>query len=287
MASRFWVGGTGTWDASDTTHWAASSGGAGGQSVPGSSDTVTLDASSGGGTVTVNYGVGGTVTVSTITMGAFTGTLDFAANDNNVNVKTFSGTGTGVRTLNMGDGTWTFVDGSGTGNVSWDFTTTTNLTFACNASVMVFTPSGSNPTATLSWGTLAATYNSITLNGSSTGSLFDLSVAVSATIATLSVTGKSTLVLRATGPATYTITTLSIVGTQTNQIAILASNTGGRPIISVASGTPTLTWLSWIYLIAFSGGATFNATNSQNAGTGSSTGITVVPPTFGGGIISG
>ena len=41
VASRFWVGGTGTWDASDTTHWAATSGGAGGQSVPGSSDSVT------------------------------------------------------------------------------------------------------------------------------------------------------------------------------------------------------------------------------------------------------
>ena len=54
MASRFWVGGTGTWDASDTTHWAATSGGAGGQSVPTASDTATFDASSGGGTVTVN-----------------------------------------------------------------------------------------------------------------------------------------------------------------------------------------------------------------------------------------
>ena len=57
MASRFWVGGTGTWDASDTTHWATASNGAGGASVPGSSDAVTFDASSGGGTVT-NLGGG-------------------------------------------------------------------------------------------------------------------------------------------------------------------------------------------------------------------------------------
>jgi hypothetical protein len=56
-ASRFWVGGTGNWDASDTTHWAASSGGGGGASVPGSGDTVTLDGSSGGGTVTVTAAV--------------------------------------------------------------------------------------------------------------------------------------------------------------------------------------------------------------------------------------
>jgi hypothetical protein len=72
MASRFWVGGTGTWDNSDTTHWAASTGGAGGESVPGSSDTATFDASSGGGTITLNY----SPSVVSITGGAHTGTFD-------------------------------------------------------------------------------------------------------------------------------------------------------------------------------------------------------------------
>lgn len=43
MANRYWVGGSGNWDASTTTHWAASSGGAGGQSVPTSSDNVFFD----------------------------------------------------------------------------------------------------------------------------------------------------------------------------------------------------------------------------------------------------
>lgn len=38
-ASRFWVGGTGNWDAT-TTHWSATSGGAGGASVPTSADDV-------------------------------------------------------------------------------------------------------------------------------------------------------------------------------------------------------------------------------------------------------
>ena len=40
--ARYWVGGAGTWDASDTTHWSASSGGAGGASVP-SGEDVTFD----------------------------------------------------------------------------------------------------------------------------------------------------------------------------------------------------------------------------------------------------
>lgn len=42
MPNRYWVGGAGTWDASSTTHWSASSGGASGASVPTSSDSVFL-----------------------------------------------------------------------------------------------------------------------------------------------------------------------------------------------------------------------------------------------------
>ena len=50
MANRYWVGGTGNWDAT-TTHWSATSGGSGGASVPTYSDNVFFDANSGVGTV--------------------------------------------------------------------------------------------------------------------------------------------------------------------------------------------------------------------------------------------
>ena len=46
MAARYWVGGAGTWDASSTTNWSATSGGASGASVPILSDNVTFDAAS-------------------------------------------------------------------------------------------------------------------------------------------------------------------------------------------------------------------------------------------------
>jgi len=46
MADRYWVGGTGNWDTVTTTHWSASSGGAGGASVPTSSDNVIFDSGS-------------------------------------------------------------------------------------------------------------------------------------------------------------------------------------------------------------------------------------------------
>ena len=41
--TRYWVGGTGTWDATTTTNWSATSGGAGGVSVPTSADAVIFD----------------------------------------------------------------------------------------------------------------------------------------------------------------------------------------------------------------------------------------------------
>src|SRR3989344_4274244 len=75
MASRFWVGGTGNWDATDTSHWAASSGGSSGASVPTSSDDVTLDASSGGGTMTV----ASTAACLSFNAAAFTGGITLSA----------------------------------------------------------------------------------------------------------------------------------------------------------------------------------------------------------------
>jgi hypothetical protein len=44
--TRYWVGGTGTWDATTTTKWSDSSGGSGGFSVPTSADAVIFDSAS-------------------------------------------------------------------------------------------------------------------------------------------------------------------------------------------------------------------------------------------------
>lgn len=53
MANRYWVGGYGNWNSSNTTNWSASSGGAGGASVPSASDNVYFDANSGLGQATI------------------------------------------------------------------------------------------------------------------------------------------------------------------------------------------------------------------------------------------
>ena len=46
MANRYWILGTGTWDATNTVNWSDTSGGSGGFSVPTASDNVFFDANS-------------------------------------------------------------------------------------------------------------------------------------------------------------------------------------------------------------------------------------------------
>jgi hypothetical protein len=144
MAARFWVGGTGSWTAANTANWSATSGGAGGVSVPVDGDTVTFDGASGGGVVTVGPGYDPTMT--SLTMGAFTGTLDFSANNNSPTMDTLSWTGTAVRTLNLGSGTWTI---RGNNATVLDGASATNLTIT-GSGVFNLTYSGSTGTRNLS-----------------------------------------------------------------------------------------------------------------------------------------
>ena len=53
MAARYWVGGTGTWRATDTSHWSDSDGGPSGASVPTVNDDVFFTANSGSSSTVV------------------------------------------------------------------------------------------------------------------------------------------------------------------------------------------------------------------------------------------
>lgn len=75
MANRYWVGGTGTWDATSTANWSTASGGSSGASVPTSADSVFFDQA-------------GTYTV---TLSGALNCLDFTVSAGTV---TFSGTPT-------------------------------------------------------------------------------------------------------------------------------------------------------------------------------------------------
>jgi len=152
-ADRFWLGTTST-DSAVAANWSASSGGAGGASVPGTGDTVTFD---GNGdyacTVTANWTHGGFTTVV-----GYTKKLDLATfnliGDDGVNVTLDQGgefdCGTGSHSITNGNfdnldvGTWTWGTSTwtlnGTGNI---VSSTTNdfydLTIASGASITATT----------------------------------------------------------------------------------------------------------------------------------------------------
>lgn len=276
MASRFWVGGTGSADGTTTTHWAASSGGAGGATYPGSGDDVIFDALSGAGTVTISasqgwrslatsgsslhtYTLNGAVThsigssTSNGTLAAdFSGftSITFGSNTSSV-IQFVSTSGTqeqitvGGRTLpsvtfNGAGGSWLLVDG---------FTTNANSTVTLTAGTL------NTGGTTNSWGAFAstgATTRALTLGASA----LTISSTQSATVWNVAATG---LTLTA-GTSTITLAnTTAVQGTFTgagltyNNLTIaagvstssIAKLNGANTFNVVTVGTPkTVIWQS-------------------------------------------
>lgn len=271
-ASRFWVGGAGTWDNSATTHWSATTGGANGASPPTSIDTATFDGASGGGTVTVNA----TISVLQLTGGAFTGTLDFSANNNNITIggNGFSFSGAGTRTLNLGNGTWTL---NGTSAALWTMTTTTGLTFNANSSTILFSavPAGNR---TFIGGGLA--YNNLTVTNASLNQ-YQIALTGSNTFANITMTNVGLFNL-ASGSTTTVSGTLSYSGSSGTQ-GYLGSTTGAAATLSVA-GANALSWL-YVQQITKAGAGSITCTNCFDGG--GNTGVSISGPTGGGGHIIG
>jgi hypothetical protein len=256
MASRFWVGGTGTWDNSTTTHWASSSGGAGGASVPAAADTVTFDASSGGGVVTVAATINGTNSLQQLTMGAFTGTLDFSVNNPSITLAGggFSITGTATRTLNMGSGTFTMTGGS---TAVWDCGTVTGLTFNAGTSNIVVAPSGLSNTTTVNFGGL--TYSTFTL-GPSGGVV----ISIGSTTATIAH-------LVCVGPVQVTIVNMTVTtsmnsnGSISGPVEMRNATAGTVSTITLNSPGAVASWTSMAGITFATNSLT--ATNSWNMGS--------------------
>ena len=271
-AARFWVGGTGTWDGSSTTNWAATSGGAGGQSVPGSSDTATFDSNSGGGTVTVNTAV----TIQQLNVTTYTGTLDFATNNNNVDLSAspqgLNMTNSGVRTVNMGSGTWTF---SGTG-VNLIDASGTNLTLSSSNANLVFSGNSANRSA--SFGT-SRTYGSLTINNNSTKGWFALSATTAVTFGSVTV-GSGNSVGFSQGITTTITGALIMTGTSSDPV-MLTSNAPGTNIATVSVGSASTVDWGAVLRVTKAGAGSITATNALDLG--GNTGITITPPSAGGG----
>jgi len=85
MADRYWVGGAGTWDATTTTNWSATSGGAGGASAPTLIDNVIFNSASNATAYAVTLGTNANALDITIA-GPATGNVTITAASSLINL---------------------------------------------------------------------------------------------------------------------------------------------------------------------------------------------------------
>lgn len=282
MTAKFWVGGSGTWDATTTTNWSLSSGGAGGAAVPGSADAVTIDANSGAGTITVNSNFN----IGSLTTGAMGMTLDFSVNNNSVTIGGlglgWSLTGTGTRTIKLGSGTFTFTDVSGN---LWNAATSTNMTLNAGTSTILFSATATGARVFIPGA--AQTYNNLTVNNAAANT-GGITVFAGVTLNNFTLTNVRQVLL----PNNQTVTingALSYSGAG-SQYGILTS-TGGAAAslpatLSLANAT-TLQNLLVQNLIRAGVGTLTCSPCIDGGGNTTDANFTITPPSGGGGHIIG
>ena len=239
MATKYWVGGSGTWDATTTTNWAITTGGAGGTAAPTNADTVIFDSNSGtAATVTVVTGaVSLTTSVnksdlnlslsSSCTLCTPAGTFTFYSgtltlNNNILSTGVFSSNNSNIRAISFGTGSIALTSTTAA-TLVLDMSIATNCTFsgtggftrnqAATASMQLGT-SGVAPTSPPNL-TVNAGASALTLAISSTGCYFNNLIftgsTCTVTASLLSLSGNLTL---ATG-GTYTAVVPTFVGSGT------------------------------------------------------------------------
>lgn len=256
----------GKWDATNTNNWVTTSGGTNyGQTVPGSSDAVTFDGSSGGGTVTPNT----TITVQSITCGAFTGTLAFNTNNNNVTLSAsiaFTPSGAGTRTIDMGSGTWTFTTALAATVV--DCATVTGLTATFSNAALVFT---ANSAAIRSISPGGQTWGALTVSANTSKGVFY--IAAAGTFASITLGSGNSLM----GGNGITVTvTGAITGTGSRDAPIgLLSGRGSVGITTFSVGSASV--LNWCGVSSVTKAGAGTITASPGMDLGANTGVTITP----------
>jgi hypothetical protein len=218
MANRFWVGGTGNW--SDTARWSATSGGAGGASVPGTNDAAIFNASSGTGVATLDS----SVTIQTLTMTGYTGTLAFGTNTislNSTGTVFTGGTGvtvTGTPVINITNNTATATTVAATAvseanSISFNFTAGTYaLTLTGNVRSLNFTGFAgtlSNAARTI-YGNLTVSSGMTLTGGTNTQTFAKTGGTQNITVASLKVLD---FPITFAGTATYSLNSAVTIGT--------------------------------------------------------------------------
>jgi hypothetical protein len=257
MANRYWILGTGTWDATNTVNWSDSSGGLGGFSVPTAADNVFFDANSnvGTGAFTVTMattprvcrdflasGLDGTMTLEGTSIGltvsgsltfqatnftrTYTGTTTFNATTTGKTVTTNGVSFGGAVTFNGVGGGWTL--GSALTVPTGNTTTLTNGTLDLQSytlSTGLFSSSNSN-TRTIAFGT-----GQISCTG--TGTVWN-----SSTVTSLTITGTPVVNVTSVGS-----TAINVYAGQPSEANSISFNfTGGTYalLFGYLTGTPAV-----------------------------------------------
>ena len=266
MANRYWVGGTGTWNTSSTTNWSASSGGAGGASVPTSADSVFFDRT-----------------------GTYTVTLTGALNCLNFNISAGAVTFTSTGTINIaGSVSITNVTPTWSATGTLTFTATTTQTIASNGTTfncsMTFNGIGgiwqlSSALTTSATSTITLTNGTLNLNNFTlTCGLFSSNNSNTRTLAF----GTGSITITGTGTVwtTATVTGLTVTGTPvvnvTNNTATATTVSSGA--LSEANSI-SFNFTAGTYALTFLGGTSYTARNvnfTGFAGTWNATASAVV-----------
>ncbi|MDA8113238.1 MAG: hypothetical protein M0Z43_00715 [Acidithiobacillus sp.] len=273
----YWIGGTGTLDlATDSAHWSDTTGGATCTCEPTTTSTLIFDGSSGGGVVTVNVNI----VATEIQMGAFTGTLDFATNNNNVTLSLFNGSGTGTRTLNMGSGVWTINGGNGV-SYAWTMQTTTGLTFSGASATIDLNTDGGYQSAFFYGGAL--TYHDINIGPWTTNHGQVYAFSGNATFDHFSVTGPANITISSS--TTITVNN-PMTWTTTAAASVLLQGFSATSSKLATAGTSIISWVG-MYNVTFSGLGTVSCTSCFNFGNNSGESISFTAPSSGGGFVIG
>ncbi len=193
MANRYWVGGAGTWNGTNTTNWSATSGGAGGATVPTNTDDIFFDANSGTGTVSTSTARGfNSITLDngnsiTLSLGSNISGFSninirqgvFQSNGFTVTAGNLSTSGTAVRTINLGSSSVTLSLSS-----AISFMDIANLTFNAGTSTI----SASSATALIQGG--GVTFYNVSLTSAT---ITTAQILGANTFNNLSITGRTTV----------------------------------------------------------------------------------------------
>jgi hypothetical protein len=236
MATYYWVGGTGTWNASSTTNWSASSGGAGSAGVPNSTDTVIFDSLSGTGTCTTDAtAAAAIVTLDSATLGltlganfsmsgTFTltsGALSLGNNDLTIATR-LTNTGATARSIAFGTGKIIL---SGSSNTIYNAPDLTNFSYT-GTGLLDCTYAGSVGTRTFVPSTVAG--------GTVTNAL---SVNISAGTDTVTLTSDSDTIFK-------NVDFTGFSGTFTNGVRRICGNLTISSGMTVSAGTGATTFIA-------------------------------------------